>query len=157
MLFPNPPACASRTRIQVLSTGLLLMSGILNASEPVAPATSAMATDSPARLSGSQEVPPVKTAASATSMIVIGADFSVTGTVVTSGIDGTVAHIHEGASGINGAPIITLVKTSATQWSVPAGSVVTQVQYDSYLHGDLYVNVHSAAHPNGEIRLQLRH
>ena len=84
MLFPNPPACASRTRIQVLSTGLLLMSGILNASEPVAPATSAMATDSPARLSGSQEVPPVKTAASATSMIVIGADFSVTGTVVTA-------------------------------------------------------------------------
>jgi CHRD domain len=107
-------------------------------------------------LSGSLEVPAVDSSASAECSIAVATDGSVTGKLTTSDIDGTAAHIHAGAVGTNGPVLITLTKTSATQWSVPAGSQLTPAQYDSYQQGGLYVNVHSAAHPDGEIRMQLK-
>ena len=107
-------------------------------------------------LSGAQEVPAIDSPAVGTSSIIVGADRSVTGTVVTSNIEGTVAHIHQGAKGTNGPVLVMLIKTSAIQWSVPAGTQLTEAQYDSYKAGGLYVNVHSAAHPAGEIRAQLQ-
>lgn len=143
-------------RTLLLTVASCAITSVVLAAEPVAVATSPMAHQEPHLvLLGSHEVPPVETKASAISNIVIGADLTVKGSVDTSGIDRTAAHIHLGAAGTNGPPIITLVKTSASQWSVPAGSSVTQAQYDSYMHGDLYVNVHSLAHPGGEIRVQL--
>ena len=107
-------------------------------------------------LTGAQEVPPVDTTASAVSHIIVGGNLAVSGTVDTSGIKGTVAHIHQGAAGTNGPPVITLVKTTETQWSVPAGATLTPAQFKTYQAGGLYVNVHSAAHPSGEIRMQLK-
>ena len=106
-------------------------------------------------LTGAQEVPPVRTLATATSSITVAADGTVTGAVDTIGIEGTMAHIHQGAIGVSGPVVVTLEKTSATRWSVPAGTKLTDAQLDTYKHGDLYVNVHSAAHKSGEIRLQL--
>jgi hypothetical protein len=117
---------------------------------------SAPAMDSATMLTGSQEVPPVDTKATATSSIAVGDDMSVTGSVTVSGIEATMAHIHEGAMGVSGPPIVTLVKTSDTQWSVPPDTRLTAAQYQKYKAGELYVNVHSAAHKGGEIRLQLK-
>jgi hypothetical protein len=67
----------------------------------------------------------------------------------------TAAHIHEAAQGTNGPIVIPLTKSSDATWSVPAGAKLTDAQYKSYLAGNLYVNVHSAAHKGGEIRAQL--
>jgi hypothetical protein len=107
-------------------------------------------------LSGDQEVPPVETMASGRSDIAIGDDMSVAGGVDTSGVEGTAAHIHQGGAGTNGPVIVTLTKILATRWSVPPGTKLTQSQYESYKAGLLYVNVHSAAHKSGEIRVQLK-
>ena len=41
-------------------------------------------------------------------------------------------------------------------WSVPGNTMLTSAQFDAYRSGNLYVNVHSAANPDGEIRAQLK-
>jgi hypothetical protein len=116
---------------------------------------SARAEDVKVKLVGAEETPPVTTSATGSGTIKIAADKSVSGTVTTKGIDGTVAHIHEGAPGVAGPPIITLTKSGDT-WSVPSGSKLTDQQYASFKAGNLYVNVHSAEHKTGEIRGQLK-
>jgi hypothetical protein len=110
---------------------------------------SAVATDVKVHLIGAEETPPVTTTATGDGTIVIAADKSVSGTIKTAGIEGTVAHIHLGAPGVAGPPIITLNKGAGEVWSVPAGSKLTDDQYASFKAGNLYVNVHSAAHPPG--------
>jgi CHRD domain len=106
-------------------------------------------------LSGDQEVPAVSTSASATGTVIVSSDKSVTAAISVSGIEPTAAHIHEGARGQNGPVIIPLTKTSDNTWSVREGAKLTDAQYKSYLAGNLYINVHSAAHKGGEIRAQL--
>ena len=108
------------------------------------------------KLSGDQEVPAVKTEASGSGTININADKSVSGSVTTKGINGTAAHIHEAPAGKNGGVIVPLSKDGDGKWAVGAGAKLTDAQYAAYQKGDLYVNVHSAAHPDGEIRGQLK-
>ncbi|MBI1988427.1 MAG: CHRD domain-containing protein [Betaproteobacteria bacterium] len=107
-------------------------------------------------LNGKQEVPPVTTSASGNGTITVGPDKSVSGSITTTGVVATAAHIHDGAPGKNGPVIIPLVKTSENVWSVPAGAKLTDAQHESYRAGSLYVNVHSAANKGGELRGQLR-
>jgi hypothetical protein len=116
----------------------------------------AVAVDLKVKLSGAEETPPVTTSASGTATISIAANKSVSGTVNTTGIDGTAAHIHVGPPGESGPPIITLSKGPHGAWTVPAGSKLTNEQYASFKSGNLYVNVHSAEHKPGEIRGQLK-
>jgi len=107
-------------------------------------------------LHGSEEVPPVTTAALGTGTIKIADDRSVSGSIATKGIVGTAAHIHVAEKGKNGPPLITLIKTGDAEWSVPAGAKLTDAQYVSFKAGDFYINVHSDANKNGEIRGQLK-
>lgn len=106
-------------------------------------------------LAGDQEVPPVKSVGSGTVAIVIGTDGSVSGSVTTTGIVGTAAHIHEAAMGKNGPVIIPLTKTGDT-YMVPPGAKLTAAQLMSFKDGNLYLNAHTAANPGGEIRGQLK-
>ncbi len=106
-------------------------------------------------LSGKQEVPPVKSAGKGTGAIIIAADHSVSGSVTTTGIAGTAAHIHEGTASQNGPVVIALAKDGDT-YSVPAGATLTDAQFKSYQAGKLYINVHTAANPDGELRAQLK-
>jgi hypothetical protein len=117
---------------------------------------SALAADLKVDLTGAQETPPVTTSATGTATITIAADKSVSGTIKTKSVDGTMAHIHVGAPGKSGPPIITLTKNADGVWMVPAGSKLTDEQYASFKAGDLYVNVHSAMHQPGEIRGQIK-
>ncbi|HEX3849159.1 MAG TPA: CHRD domain-containing protein [Steroidobacteraceae bacterium] len=114
------------------------------------------AKDVALHLTGDQEVPPTTSSAVGTGTITIKKDKTVTGTIKTTGIEGTVAHVHLAAVGKNGPPIITLVKSSDSEWKVPDDAKLTDDQYKSFKAGELYVNVHSAAHPGGEIRAQLK-
>jgi hypothetical protein len=106
-------------------------------------------------LSGDQETPPVTTMASGSGTITINPDMSVSGKVTTKGVAGVMAHIHQGAAGKAGPVIIPLEK-SGDDWVVPKGAKLTPAQFQAYKAGDLYVNVHSAAHMAGEIRGQLK-
>ncbi|HRE17135.1 MAG TPA: CHRD domain-containing protein [Rhodocyclaceae bacterium] len=108
------------------------------------------------KLSGSEEVPPVTTQASGGGKITINADKSVSGKVTTSGVAGTMAHIHMAAAGKNGPVIIHLQKEGENDWVVPAGAMLTDEQVQACKAGELYVNVHSAQNKGGEIRGQLK-
>lgn len=158
MYSKQPKALIAASVLAILATAYGAGSIGAPAMDPpatAAPATAAPAAAAPAMLLGTQEAPPVQTKASASSSIAVAEDMSVTGSVITSDIESTTAHIHQGAVGVSGPVIVTLVKTTDTQWSVPADTKLTPAQYASYKAGDLYVNVHSAAHKDGEIRMQL--
>jgi hypothetical protein len=116
--------------------------------------TSSIAGDVQVKLNGQEEVPAVATSATGTGTITIADDKSVSGSITTTGIEAIAAHIHRGARGENGPPVVTLVK-SDNAWTVPAGTKLTDEQYANFKAGELYVNVHSAAHKAGEIRGQL--
>jgi len=111
-----------------------------------------------AELTGASEVPAVTTAASGTGVLALDPITSqISGFVKTSGITGTVAHIHEAAAGVNGPVIVPLTETPAGSgiWAVAAGQTLTPGQIASFNAGNLYYNVHSVANPGGEIRGQI--
>ena len=116
----------------------------------------ALAAEVNVSLSGAQEVPPVQTMASGSGTFTINPDKSVSGHVTTKGITAVAAHIHDGAMGKNGTVAVPLAKAGDGEWTVPSGAKLTDAQYADFQKGDLYVNVHSAAHPDGEIRSQLK-
>jgi hypothetical protein len=116
----------------------------------------AQAVDVKVKLTGDQEVPAVTSTATGVGSIVIKDDKSVSGSIRTIGIEGTLAHIHLAEPGKNGPPIITLTKTAENTWSVPEAAKLTDEQYKAFKDGNLYVNVHSAEHKGGEIRTQLK-
>jgi hypothetical protein len=107
-------------------------------------------------LTGEEQNPPVTTSASGKGSFKVSSDKTITGSVTTTGINGTVAHIHTGAKGSNGPVTIPLQKTGDNVWSVPPNTKLTDAQYEDFKAGRLYVNVHSAQHKPGEIRAQIR-
>jgi CHRD domain len=117
---------------------------------------SAMAKDVKVKLMGAEETPPVTSSATGEGTITVKDDKTVSGSIKTSGIEGVAAHIHTGAAGASGPPIITLTKGDGGMWMVPAGSKLTDEQYEAFKAGNLYVNVHSPEHKGGEIRAQLK-
>ena len=107
------------------------------------------------KLSGGEEVPPVNTSGSGSGSFRIAEDGTVSGSVKTEGVQGTMAHIHQGAKGQNGPVIIPLTKNGDT-YTAPQGAKLTPAQLQAFKSGGLYVNVHSNAHKGGEVRGQLQ-
>ncbi len=115
----------------------------------------AMGADIKVTLSGANEVPPVTTSASGSGTVTIGMDGAVSGSITTTGIAATAAHIHEAPAGKNGGVIVPMAKSGDNGFAFPAGAKLTEAQMAALKAGNLYINVHSAAHPGGEIRGQL--
>ena len=77
----------------------------------------------------------------------------LTYTVTYQGFTPTAAHIHLGAPGANGSVSIPFANLpSPITGSVP----LSADQADKILNNGMYVNMHSTASPNGEIRGDIR-
>lgn len=84
----------------------------------IGPGGVALAADSPGNLNGNEAVSAVTTAASGSGTITVGDDRAVSGSVTTTGVAGTAAHIHMAAAGKNGPVIIPLAKTGDNTWAI---------------------------------------
>lgn len=105
-------------------------------------------------LSGASVVPPVETEATGTAELTLDTEAkTVRWTLTTDGLSGdpTAAHIHgPAAEGENAAPVIDL------SGSMDEGSAeIDDAQIEELESGMYYVNVHTEANPDGEIRGQI--
>jgi len=117
-----------------------------------------------AQLTGAQEVPSVSTTATGTGSFRLNASqtelqFNITVCNLTGLI--TFAHFHNAPAGIN-ASVVRDIKlsfngnTASGVWkSTDNSQPLTPALVDSLLSGRIYVNIHTAANPGGEIRGQL--
>lgn len=109
-------------------------------------------------LDGLQVVPAASTRNTGSADIVIDTTSNELYASVRSSVsDATVAHIHEGEVGEVGAIVTTLRLASDvnSQFTVDPGTQLTNEQAARLLGGQLYVDIHSSAFPDGEVRGQL--
>jgi hypothetical protein len=106
------------------------------------------------KLSGAEEVPPITVPGSGSGSFRVAEDGTVSGSVTTKDVEGTMAHIHRGAKGTNGPVIVPLDKQGDT-YTAPAGRKLTAAQMEDLKKGNLYVNVHTNRYKAGEVRGQL--
>jgi hypothetical protein len=136
--------------------GALILLAAFQASPALACQTQATASDLPIELNGLQSVPAVSTLACGHSLLEVRPDRSLIGEVLIEGLRATSAHLHEGAPGSNGKVLVALLRFSDHTFIVPPETRLSEAQYASFLAGRVYVNVHSTAYPEGEIRAQLK-
>jgi hypothetical protein len=127
-----------------------------------------------ATLSGQNEVPPVETSATGEAEFTAPANDTIKYRINVTGImNASAAHIHMAKEGENGEVIADLLNTpSSKEKDTAYGMIFRGNLTDSSLKGemqgktlddlaaamdsgDAYVNVHTAEHPDGEIRGQL--
>jgi hypothetical protein len=109
-----------------------------------------------AALNGDQEAPlRVNTGATGSASFTLDRSTrTLSGSVTLDGVVPTAAHIHAGAVGSAGAVAIALSVSPTYAVTLPA-TVLTADQLALLDAGELYVNIHSAAQPGGEIRGQI--
>jgi hypothetical protein len=107
-------------------------------------------------LTGAKEVPPVTTSATGSGWVHVHADHTVTAKITVVDMTPTASHIHMAAGGANGPVIVPFVKEGDNTFVAPPGSKLNDEQYEAFKAGKLYVNVHSAKNPSGEIRAQIQ-
>nr|WP_244514696.1 CHRD domain-containing protein [Ensifer sp. LCM 4579] len=108
-----------------------------------------------AELKGSEEVPPVETSATGTADVSYDTESkNLTWTIEHSGLSGdvTAAHFHgPAAPGENAPPMVPIEVSALSQGS----ATLDETQAAALTEGRMYVNLHTAAHPDGEIRGQV--
>ncbi|HTB63506.1 MAG TPA: CHRD domain-containing protein [Opitutales bacterium] len=153
---------------------VLAMSGCSNNNSPM----SADKTDFTAQLSGGEQVPAVATAASGSATFWLNSEGTELHYKLTvSGLNNvTMAHLHFGAFGQNGAPVAWLYPSAPPAKEINgvsngvlsagtitagdlagpmAGKTIADLAAAIREH-NIYVNVHTEAYADGEIRGQLR-
>ncbi|MHA6248130.1 CHRD domain-containing protein [Pontibacter sp. CAU 1760] len=102
------------------------------------------------KLSGRQEVPANASNATGTFNGIYDkktkkADYTIT----LNGLTASAMHLHKAAQGVNGDVVMEIMGLKGTT------AAFTPAQETDLLNGNLYLNVHSAAQPGGEIRGQV--
>ena len=119
-------------------------------------ATQELANTFAANLTGAQEVPPLVSAANGSGTVVIDpATRRMNAVLVTSGVSGTAANIHQALRGAVGPVVFSLVETSPGSGIWTGSATLTDVQRNAFAAGEFYFNVSSAASAGGEIRGQI--
>lgn len=114
-----------------------------------------------ATLDGGQETPPVETEGSGSGTFTLNAEQTeLSFTVTASGLSGpvTLAHFHRGAAGVAGPVAVDIFGSlEEADGNITLEGVweVTEDDVADLLNGDIYINLHTAEHPAGEIRGQL--
>jgi hypothetical protein len=110
-------------------------------------------------LTGAQQVPPVETSGQGTANLTYDpATRVLTWDITYSGMStATMAHFHgPAAAGANGPPTVWLSHKGSPADSPIKGEVtLTPEQAAQFTAGQWYINVHTSAHPAGEIRGQV--
>jgi hypothetical protein len=133
--------------------------GVLAAAAVTVSAAQAQMVQYKATLSGAQEVPPVQSAASGAALV--NADPKTGGvswSVTYSGLSGppAAAHIHCGAAAGANAGVAVNLGTNLNS-PIQGTGTMTPPQMADLQGGKCYVNFHTAANKNGEVRGQLTH
>ncbi|MEQ9261958.1 MAG: CHRD domain-containing protein [Owenweeksia sp.] len=113
-----------------------------------------------AKMTGGQEVPAVSTNALGVATFFLNEDMdSLCINATAANLSGPITgiHIHTGARGVNGAVLIDLTPEVRGNRiiSTLTGSNLTSTLIKAMIEGSLYLNVHTAANSNGEIRGQI--
>ncbi len=109
-------------------------------------------------LSGIEEVPGLDTQATAQASLMVNlVTGDLQGDLTITGLTATAAHIHDSFAGTSGPVLVGLDQDAVnlSLFTVPAGAMLDAAGVDRLLAGALYVNVHTAANPGGEIRGQI--
>ena len=117
---------------------------------------SAQETKFMANLTGAEEVPPVETSATGMADVTWNADSKeLSWSIEFSGLSGpaSAAHFHGPAAvGANAGPVITIEDLESPSEGT---ATLTDEQAAQLAGGEWYVNVHTEANPDGEIRGQV--
>ena len=112
------------------------------------------------QLTGAQQSPPVQTAGTGTADLTFDPmTRMLTWTVMYSGLSGpvTMAHFHgPAAEGKNASVQVWLTqKGSPVESPIKGHATLTPEQAKQFEAGEWYINVHTEAHPGGELRGQV--
>ncbi len=131
--------------------------GACGSMKPMMPMMSSSSNAMMARLSGASEVPPVMSSASGTVEASLNKQTNeLSWTVTYSGLSGpaTGAHFHGPAmAGANAGVVVPM--TGSLISPIRGVASLTAAQVADLMAGKWYVNLHTAANPNGEIRGQI--
>ena len=112
-------------------------------------------------LSGGQETPPATSAAAGLAAVSLAPDFSsLSVRAVSNGLSGAItgAHFHKADLGASGGVVLNLtddINGNVINKEVTDPSMLTDELINDLLTGNLYLNVHTAGFPAGEIRGQV--
>lgn len=93
-------------------------------------------------LTADQVIPPSPTAATGLTDISVNVvDFDITGGVSLTNMQATAVEIHEAYAGQKDGNLVLALQMGAdpTQWSIPADTVLSAVDFDSFMQGKFYV------------------
>ena len=111
-------------------------------------------------LAGTNEVPAVSTTATGLAILRLTDDKVLYSKVTVNNLESndtlTVSHIHPGAAGTNGSPLIFLCNSATDFGVLKVSAPLDDASYNQLLNNAMYANAHSRRHGSGLVRGQIR-